>query len=101
MNDQFEIDEVAVVANQAGAYAYLNGADALVTGPLQERHGVDLNTGEAVTYEAYTVEVDGQVFNAPPSDLRKKRPPVDLTTWATGKIKQLTKPINVPELEVV
>ncbi len=83
MSVRFEVGEIAIVRN-AGRY---NGIEVTVVAGLAWRPTKRLN-GDIEQAECYVVERFGELRAAAEYQLRKRRPPAELTTWEN--IERLT-----------
>lgn len=80
MSDAFNLGEIAI-AHAWDGVPHLNGTDVEVIEGLQYREGITHTKRRILQVLAYIVlDIDGKRWVAPPSRLRKKRPPQD---WAT------------------
>lgn len=93
----FKVGEICIGQNMIYTTQY-NGMECTVTGELTVRAYKCRDTGVRMHGVGYRVRwADGKVTFTKHHNLRRKPPQQDLTAWATAKVQDITKPVNVPD----
>jgi hypothetical protein len=96
MSKQFKVGTIVIGQN----FIYkveCNGMEGEIDAPLAIRTAIN-PLGELETSLCYGVRwANGHIGWVSPPNLRRKPPQQDLTAWAAAKVKDITKPVNVPD----
>lgn len=100
MSEQFKVGEVCIGQNHVVTTRF-NGMECEIIDGLAPRHFRDKFNNMKETWSvAYMVLwANGETTYAEPPRLRRRPPKQDYTSWANAKVKQVTKPVNIPQPE--
>lgn len=99
MSDQFKPGDPAILQNLPLILSHMNGMMCEVRSHFGRHSARGIHTGKKGWILGYGICVDGREFIVAPIALR--RPPTCDDIWAARLVRQITKPINVHELEAV
>lgn len=96
MSEQFKVGDVVILQHTREAH-WLVGEECTIIRGLEKRR-IYYSTHSEIG-ACYIVQFrDGKRRSAYPYQLRRKPPKQSYDAWATEKVQQVTKPVNVPEV---